>query len=34
MPAYDDHYQGDVEPIELYDAIMQADSMGKLALGK
>ena len=25
---------GDVEPIELYDAIMQADSMGKLALGK
>lgn len=25
---------GDVQPIELYDAIMQADAMGKIALGK
>ena len=25
---------GDVQPIELYDAILQADAMGKLALGK
>lgn len=25
---------GDVQPVELYDAIMQADAMGKLALGK
>ena len=25
---------GDVQPVELYDAIMQADAMGKIALGK
>ena len=25
---------GDVQPVELYDAILQADAMGKLALGK
>ena len=25
---------GDVQPIELYDAIMQADAMGKIALDK
>ena len=25
---------GDGQPIELYDAIMQADAMGKIALGK
>ena len=25
---------GDVQPVELYDAIMQADAMGRLALGK
>lgn len=25
---------GDVKPVELYDAILQADAMGKLALGK
>ena len=25
---------GDVEPIELYDAIKQADALGKLALAK
>ena len=25
---------GDVQPVELYDAIMQADAMGKLILGK
>ena len=25
---------GDVQPIELYDAIMQADAMGKIVLGK
>lgn len=25
---------GDVQPVELYDAIMQTDAMGKLALGK
>ena len=25
---------GDVQPIELYDAILQTDAMGKIALGK
>lgn len=25
---------GDVQPVELYDAILQADAMGKIALGK
>ena len=25
---------GDVQPVELYDAIMQVDAMGKIALGK
>lgn len=25
---------GDVQPVELYDAIMQTDAMGKIALGK
>ena len=25
---------GDVQSVELYDAIMQADAMGKIALGK
>ena len=25
---------GDVQPVELYDAIMQADAMGKIALSK
>lgn len=25
---------GDVQPVELYDTIMQEDAMGKIALGK